>query len=169
MTKKRFVLGVVGQSNSGKTTLIIKLIKEAKKRGYPTAVVKHCPHGFEIDKKGKDSWRFNQAGAKGICLSGPNRLIMIRKLNKELPLYKIINVYMSDFDLILVEGYHRDRSIKKIEIVNDSKPITWPRQLVAVVSKKKIKTRRPVFKPDNVSAIMDFLEELWKKNMRLRQ
>lgn len=35
------VISFVGRSNSGKTTYLIKLISELKKRGYKVAVIKH--------------------------------------------------------------------------------------------------------------------------------
>ena len=43
------ILSVVGKSDSGKTTLILKLLPELKKRRYRIAVAKHCPHGFDLD------------------------------------------------------------------------------------------------------------------------
>ena len=57
------IISIVGNSNSGKTTLIEKLIPELKKRGYRVGVIKHAHHGFNIDKKGKDSWRHKVEGA----------------------------------------------------------------------------------------------------------
>jgi len=52
-----------GKSNSGKTTLLVKIIREAKRRGWRVAILKHDVHGFEMDKPGKDTWRHAQAGA----------------------------------------------------------------------------------------------------------
>ena len=48
------IISIVGKSDSGKTTLIEKLIPEIKKRGYRVGIVKNTAHGFDIDKKGKD-------------------------------------------------------------------------------------------------------------------
>ncbi len=50
------VLSIVGRSNTGKTTLIEGLIGELQYRGYKVATMKHSLHGFDIDRKGKDSW-----------------------------------------------------------------------------------------------------------------
>ncbi|MEK7750140.1 MAG: molybdopterin-guanine dinucleotide biosynthesis protein MobB, partial [Planctomycetota bacterium] len=38
------VISIVGRSNSGKTTLIVKLVKELKSRGYKVATIKHSHH-----------------------------------------------------------------------------------------------------------------------------
>ncbi len=53
----------VGKSGTGKTTLIETVVQKLKERGYRVAVIKHAHHGFEMDKPGKDSWRFGQAGS----------------------------------------------------------------------------------------------------------
>ena len=57
------IISIVGKSDSGKTTLIEKLVPVLTKRGYRVATVKHDVHGFEVDREGKDSWRHKQAGA----------------------------------------------------------------------------------------------------------
>ncbi|HQI24319.1 MAG TPA: molybdopterin-guanine dinucleotide biosynthesis protein B, partial [Smithella sp.] len=56
------LISIVGKSNSGKTTLVEKLIPELIKRGYRVATIKHNKHGFDIDHEGKDSWRHKRAG-----------------------------------------------------------------------------------------------------------
>ena len=68
------IVAVVGKSNSGKTTLIEKLIPELNKRGYRVATVKHHNHLLEIDTPGKDSWRHKQAGAQTTFISTPGAL-----------------------------------------------------------------------------------------------
>ena len=54
------IVSIVGKSDSGKTTLIEKLLPELTRRGYRIATVKHDVHGFEVDREGKDSWRHKQ-------------------------------------------------------------------------------------------------------------
>lgn len=49
------VISVVGKSDAGKTTLLIKLLPELKRRGYRVATIKHDTHGFDIDRPGKDT------------------------------------------------------------------------------------------------------------------
>ncbi len=64
----RVVSFVSASSNSGKTTLIEKIVKHLKARGLRVAVVKHASAGFELDRPGKDSWRFQEAGADSVVL-----------------------------------------------------------------------------------------------------
>ena len=58
-----------GESNSGKTTLIEKIIPELVRAGYRVATVKHAGHGFDLDTEGKDSWRHKRAGASSVVMS----------------------------------------------------------------------------------------------------
>ena len=72
------LLSIVGKSGSGKTTLILKLLTELNRRQYKVAVAKNCPHGFELDIKGKDSWKFANLGGKGVFLSSGNKIALLR-------------------------------------------------------------------------------------------
>ena len=72
------VVSIVGKSKSGKTTLIEKVIPELKNRGYKIGIVKHAAHGFEIDKKGKDSWRHQHAGADTVIVAGSDKMAMVK-------------------------------------------------------------------------------------------
>jgi molybdopterin-guanine dinucleotide biosynthesis protein B len=83
------MISVVGRSDTGKTTLLEKLIVELKQRGYRVATVKHDTHGFDIDQPGKDSWRHAQAGSDVVVISGPNRLALIEKREQEMTLDEI--------------------------------------------------------------------------------
>ena len=63
------VIGVAGWKNSGKTTLIVRLVTELRRRGYRVATVKHAHHDFDIDKPGADSFRHRQAGAMEVAIT----------------------------------------------------------------------------------------------------
>jgi predicted GTPase len=70
------VISVVGRSGVGKTTALVPVIAEIKRRGYRLGVVKHHVHDFEIDQPGKDSWRHAQAGADAVALSAPSKMAL---------------------------------------------------------------------------------------------
>ena len=72
-TDNRTVFAFSGFSGSGKTTLIEKLIPVFKRRGYRVAVIKHDAHDFEIDKEGKDTYRFREAGADRVYISSSQK------------------------------------------------------------------------------------------------
>ena len=75
------VISVVGAgSNSGKTTLLEKIIREAKARGWRVATIKHDVHNFEMDQPGKDTWRFAQAGADIVAISSPQKFAFLENV-----------------------------------------------------------------------------------------
>jgi molybdopterin-guanine dinucleotide biosynthesis protein B len=96
------IISVVGKSKSGKTTLIEKLIPELKKRGYRVGTVKHASHDFDMDKKGKDSWRHKAAGADTVIVASRERIVMIKDEN--FVQLESIEKYFDDVDLVITEG-----------------------------------------------------------------
>lgn len=103
------VIAVVGSSKSGKTTLIEYLISRLSKDGLKIGTIKHVHHShFSIDKKGKDTWRHAQAGARIVACIAPKETVIIKKkvsfcqtLEKILDLVKDENL-----DIIILEGFH---------------------------------------------------------------
>ena len=99
------IVSIVGKSESGKTTLIEKLIAELTRRGIRVATIKHNRHGFEIDHEGKDSWRHKKAGAVTTVVASPGRIAVIEDAPKDYDLAEIRDRYIRDADLILAEGF----------------------------------------------------------------
>ena len=73
------VIGFSAYSGTGKTTLIEKLVACFKADGLRVAVIKHDAHDFEIDKEGKDSWRFAKAGADITLISSASKTAIIEQ------------------------------------------------------------------------------------------
>lgn len=130
------VINIIGSSsNVGKTYLLEGLIKELKFRGYSIATIKHDVHGFDIDKKGKDTYKHREAGSETVIISSKNRLAMIKELNEETELGSIIEMVL-DKDIVLVEGYKKS-NLRKIEVYRKgvSKELITPKEkLIAVAS-----------------------------------
>ncbi|MER3456177.1 MAG: hypothetical protein C4304_04690 [candidate division GAL15 bacterium] len=68
------VVGVVGASGSGKTSWIEGLLVRLRDAGLHVAVVKHAPHGFQLDRQGSDSDRAARAGAVAVAVVGDGEL-----------------------------------------------------------------------------------------------
>jgi molybdopterin-guanine dinucleotide biosynthesis adapter protein len=152
---------VIGKSDSGKTTLIEKLIRELSRRGYCLATVKHHSHtGFEIDTPGKDSWRFAQAGSQQVVIAAPDKFATYRKLDNELSLDEIA-AEIHDVDLILVEGYKSSNkpSIEVVRAANGHELIGSPEQHIAIASDLPLDVGVPRFHLDDIQAIAEFLIE----------
>ncbi len=111
----------VGRHNSGKTTLITKVIAELTRRGFDVGSVKHHGHkGFEIDIPGKDSWRHRHAGATETFIASPDMAADIKTLDQELECSEIVKK-MPGHDVVLVEGY-RKSGLPTIEIMRAENP-----------------------------------------------
>ena len=110
------LFGVTGWKNSGKTTLVARLIAELTKRGYAVSAVKHAHAGFDIDHPGRDSFKLREAGALEVALSSPVRFALMRELGAgpELPFAEVL-AHLGPCDLVLVEGFKRE-NFPKIEI-----------------------------------------------------
>ncbi len=156
------ILSVVGKSDSGKTTLILKLLPELKKRRYRVAVAKHCPHGFDLDIEGKDSWKFTQAGAEGILLTSVGSFALLRPKEDSLSMRERLQNYFSDVDIVLMEGYDNEPGIEKIEIIREEigEMGSDIDGVIAYVSDMRVETEKRVFSPDDISAVADFIETL---------
>ena len=74
------VIGVAGWKNSGKTTLVTRLVAELTRRGFKVATVKHAHHDFQIDDAETDSARHRRAGAAQVAIVSPRRWAVVREL-----------------------------------------------------------------------------------------
>ena len=101
------VLGIVGPSGVGKTTLLVKLIPLLKAFGLSVGLIKHSHHDFEIDQPGKDSYKLRKAGATPVLLASPYRIAWVAEGTGEEPSLSACLERFDGFDcdLILVEGF----------------------------------------------------------------
>lgn len=160
------ILCIVGKSNSGKTTLIEKLVAELKNRGWKIGTVKHDVHGFDIDIPGKDSWRHRAAGADMVIISSPQKLALIKSVARDLTLDELVQQYFSDVDLVITEGYKKE-SKPKIEIHRQSissQLLCGPGDnLRAVASDTRWEAGVPCFDLNDYKTIADFVEGTFMK------
>lgn len=144
-------------SGTGKTTLIEKMVLEIKARGLRVCVIKQDAHRIEIDKKGKDSWRFAQAGADMTIISGPEKTAIIEQRERTLA-QNLAMVH--DVDVILVEGY-KNEGIPQIGICRKATGLglpAAPERYAAIVTDEEINaTGVPCFALDDVQGVTAFL------------
>lgn len=157
------VFGVTGWKNSGKTTLVTRLIAEFTRRGLRVASVKHAHHAFDIDTPGTDSFRHRQAGAREVLIVSGQRWALMHELDgePEPPLEEAI-ARISPCDLILIEGYKREGH-PKIEARRRAALKQAPLapedpSIVAIAADHETDGGgRPVFGLDDVDGIADFI------------
>ena len=156
------VLAFVGRSNSGKTTLLVKLIPELRKRGYRVAVVKHTRHqGVETDLPGKDTRRLWEAGAEQTVFCTPDRIVHTRRVPTEPSLREILRG-IQDVDLVILEGYKQEADVPKIEVVRaerSSEPLDGLSGRIACVSDvSALACDEPCFDLEDIEALASFIE-----------
>lgn len=162
------IVSIVGASNSGKTTLIEKLVPQIQSRGYRVGTIKHDVHGFEMDHPGKDTWRHRKAGATTVLISGPDQVAMIKKIEEEIDLDILAGRFI-DEDLILTEGF-KGALKPKIEVFRREllpEPLCGEKDnLIAMVTSDNVDVGVPVFQPENVSGLADFIVERYLESRK---
>jgi molybdopterin-guanine dinucleotide biosynthesis adapter protein len=157
------LLSIVSKKNSGKTTLLTKLIPELKKRGYRIGTIKHDTHGFDIDHEGKDTWKHKQAGADTVVISSPWKISLIKDVAEELNIDQLVEKHFMDVDIVLTEGYKRAGK-PQIEVFrSDAHDLPLhvkgeASSLIAVVSDVDIDLGVPRFDINDIGDLVDFVE-----------
>lgn len=149
------ILCFVGRSNSGKTTLIERLIPELVKAGYKVATIKHAGHGFDLDTEGKDSWRHKRAGASTVMVLSKGSLAMFADVNDDIKVSELRDRFLDQsIDLIIAEGW-KSEGFPKIVVARDQLgevPVSHD-GLLAVLSNKKIDVKVPLIDPDDIPTL----------------
>ncbi|WP_342532582.1 molybdopterin-guanine dinucleotide biosynthesis protein B [Lysinibacillus sp. FSL K6-0057] len=115
MGQHRKILQIVGYQNSGKTTLMEQLIKQATMEGLRVGAIKHHGHGgVPMIETSKDSSRHELAGAVVTAVEGAGTLRMsIHQDSWQLA--DILTIYESlPLDIILIEGYKNEHYPKVV-------------------------------------------------------
>jgi molybdopterin-guanine dinucleotide biosynthesis protein MobB len=114
------IIAVVGRKNSGKTTLLVALAAELRRRGLRVASLKHSHHDdFEMDQPGKDSWRhFHEGGVEAVIVASPRKVAMVmRAPDADRDPEALVRRFLAgqDYDLVLVESF-RHAAFPRIEV-----------------------------------------------------
>jgi molybdopterin-guanine dinucleotide biosynthesis protein B len=156
------VLSFVGRSNTGKTTLIERLIPVLKSKGLRVATIKHHLHDFEIDLEGKDSYRHKKAGARLAMIASPKKIALVEDVDGEPGLEEILSRYVRDVDLVITEGYKEER-VPRIEIYDgrgDLSPLSQGHEgLLALISDTPLEAPVPVLRRDEIQKIAQLIVE----------
>lgn len=164
------IVSIVGKSDVGKTTLLEKVVAELTSRGYVVATIKHDAHSFDIDHRGKDSWRHKRAGAHMTIISSPDKIALVMDTNHDHTLGEIRDKFVHQVDLIVSEGYKREVH-PKIEVFRKECYAELLCQqddnLLAVAGNPDNPPDQvPVFDLDDPRALCDFIEERFLKKGR---
>lgn len=163
------VFGITGWKNSGKTTLVVKLVEALTARGYQVSTLKHAHHHFDIDHQGTDSFRHREAGAQEVLVASEKRWALIHEVKsnppEELPLQYFIDK-MKPVDLLLIEGFKQEAFPKLMVVRPDHNAEPLPTDVgnvVAIASDAELDVKRygvdgPLFDLNNIETIADYIE-----------
>lgn len=163
--QKPAIISVIAtKSGMGKTTLVESLIKIFKSRNYTIGILKYDVKKFEIDKEGKDSYKFSKAGADNVIIASSQKLAMIQSLKEEKTIEEIVNLF-GDLDIVLIEGFknniypkievHRKDVDKNILYNNPNYDIS---NIIAVASDENLQVDIPILNLNDAVSIADFIE-----------
>lgn len=133
MNKKPLIVGVTGVKNSGKTTLMEKLIQTLSSSGLKVASIKHDAHEFIADTPGTDSYRHKAAGAFASVIFDQNKFLLVKDGSFNVP---DMLPFFEGADIVLIEGA-KQTPYPKLEVLrkgNSETPTTPSDQLIALMT-----------------------------------
>jgi molybdopterin-guanine dinucleotide biosynthesis protein len=155
------VVSFIGKKKSGKTTVVLGVIAEMRRRGYKVAVIKHDTHGFEVDVPGTDSFRFREIGAEVVGISSPDKYVWVAGTEDERPLGELVRQIREPVDLVITEGFKR-QDAPKIEVsrrARSTELVSAPDELLGIASDQQFPTYpTPQFSLDDFTGLADLLE-----------
>jgi len=109
-------IAVIGWKNSGKTTLVSRLVAHLRKKKFKVGVVKHAHHSFDIDHPNTDSYKIREAGSYKTTIVSEKRLAHIEeKISPEIDIEELIKLN-NGCDILIFEGFKKIKKLSKIEV-----------------------------------------------------
>jgi molybdopterin-guanine dinucleotide biosynthesis protein B len=160
--ESRRAIGFIGYSNSGKTTLIEKLIPLFRARGLSVAAIKNAHHGFDMDRPGKDSFRYRVAGAEQVLIATGERWALLTETPRTAHLDELLD-QLAPCDLVIVEGFKSEGRIPRIEVRRStvSDPPIYPHDpnVIAVAADTPFDCPLPLLDLNDADRIAAFVIE----------
>ena len=157
-------IGFIGYSNSGKTTLIERLIPIFRRRGLSVSAVKNAHHGFDMDRRGKDSFRYRDAGAQQVLIATASRWALLSETPQRAATLDELLSELAPCDLVIIEGFKSEGNIPRIEVRRkaNAEPPIFPRDanVVALASDHAVDTSLPLLDLNDPDKIADFIAQL---------
>jgi molybdopterin-guanine dinucleotide biosynthesis adapter protein len=154
------VYGIIGWKNSGKTSLMERLVADITGRGFSVSTVKHVHHAVDLDQPGKDTFRHRQAGAREVVLASAERFALMVEHRGPEPELPAVLARLAPVDLVLVEGYKRDAH-PKLEVwrAETGQPLIQAQDPLvrAVATDVGLSLPVPVLDLNDTKAVADFI------------
>ena len=160
---ERKAIGFIGYSNSGKTTLIEKLIPRFRAQGLTVSAIKNAHHGFDMDRPGKDSHRYREAGAGQVLIATTERWALLTETPAGHAALEDLLAQLAPCDLVIVEGFKSEGRIPRIEVRRASvgDPPIYPHDpnVIAVAADFALECPLPVLDLNDADRIAAFITQ----------
>ena len=161
MSEQR-VFGVTGWKNSGKTTLVCKLVREITSRGFTVSTIKHAHETFDMDHPGRDSHEHRLSGAQEVAISSKMRWAVLHELRgDDEPSLNDMLTRLTPVDLVIIEGYKREPHAKiecrRVDARSQEEIAATDPSVVAIARDHEIENDLPNFDIDDINALTDFV------------
>jgi molybdopterin-guanine dinucleotide biosynthesis protein B len=157
------VIGIIGYSNSGKTTLIEKLIPHFRARGLAVSAIKNAHHGFDMDRPGKDSYRYREAGAGQVLICTAQRWALLTETPRRPASLEELLRQLAPCDLVIVEGFKSEGRIPRIEVRRrgHTEPPLFPGDpnVIAVAADHALDAALPILDLNDAATIARFIAQ----------
>ncbi|MBI4726502.1 molybdopterin-guanine dinucleotide biosynthesis protein B [candidate division TA06 bacterium] len=151
------IISFVGHSNSGKTTLIKKIVRILNRKGYRVGVLKHTHGAIKADRRGTDTDRFRLAGAKISSISDDKLLVRFENVKGLIP-KMVVSALSSELDLLIIEGYKKE-SFPKVLFSDELSSVSLKGIIATVGPKNPSDSKVRHFKPSMPNEIARWLEQ----------
>lgn len=160
-----YVYQITGYKNTGKTSLVCRLVALWSIRGLPTATIKHDAHHFQIDRSGSDTWKHQEAGAGWTAITSRMQTAVMQR--EAMDLERLVELAPKE-SIILVEGFKQSDYPKLLmaKTEEDLRLLGELRSLDAVVlwpeldAEREMKERMPevrTFRRDDTTSIAEHI------------
>lgn len=164
------VVSFIGWHDSGKTTLVSKVVAHLKEKGLRVAVIKSTKHtGIEFDRPGTDTDTYRKAGAESVTLMAPDQMVLF-SANPGMTLVSLVYRFFHDYDIVIGEGFKHERKISKIEVIRGDAELLRDQVtgVIATVTDREL-TGNHIFRPDESRKIADFIIKRYVEDYRGRE
>jgi len=155
---KSKIIQILGAKNSGKTTLIEKLVRELSSRNYKVGTVKHTSHDHDFDRPGTDSDKHVRAGSEATVILSPGKFILHADRENLHDSEMLLSEIMKDKDIILWEGQGIS-GIPIVRLINTGELSLSDidNNTLAIVSDDYKDSNIPVYSTANISSLIDLI------------
>lgn len=158
--KKQKIIAICGIKNSGKTTLLTKIVTRLAEQALKIAVIKRDGHDFICDIQETDSYRLKEAGAYGTAVFSDSRIFIHKTGTREDE--KDLFSMFPEADLIFIEGL-KESSYPKIEVIRkeiSEHPVSNPvGRFLIVTDRKAEEFHEPIADFDDLELILQKILE----------